>query len=228
MQIPIRKLFLFFVSVVFMLLLLHFFPESLSSTIRDRLNLDKEANIPTWYSAVLLFLIAICSGVIFIVRTKIMETAESGNRFWAVFGLVYCFLSLDETARLHEIIDTVTSIKWVYVYAPFAALFFLATVRYFWKLRPDDRDPGRWIVGGLLVYAAGGLFSEWMAHSMSLRGGVQQLETILEEGLEMLGTIMVLMGCFQELNTLSRRALTVKISDKGPTNPASAGDGSLQ
>ncbi|OMH38044.1 hypothetical protein [Motiliproteus sp. MSK22-1] len=204
MEIPIRKSFLFFSFIVAILLLMHFFPESSSWSIHNRFNLDTEGNIPTWYSTVLLFSISILSLVIYFLRERFIRPIERWNSFWLVLSSAYCFLSLDEGARLHELIDRSTSIKWVYVYAPFAAVFFSICFMYFWVVRRDSEDLRVWFLGGLVVYATGGLLSEFVSHYFApLPEVLQQVEFIVEEGLEMLGTIMVLMGCFKELNYLN-------------------------
>ena len=206
MEIPIRNLFLYFSCFMIILLLMHFFPESSSWSIHNRFNLDTEANIPTWYSTVLLFSISILSIVIHFLREKYIKNVETWNSFWLMFSSVYCFLSLDEAARLHELIDRSTSIKWVYIYAPFGAIFFSICFVYFWVIRRDSTDLRIWFLGGLIVYATGGLLSEFVSYYYApLPAVVQQIEFIVEEGLEMLGTIMVLMGCFKELNYLSSK-----------------------
>jgi hypothetical protein len=183
---------------------MHFFPEDLSLTINNRFNLDQEANIPTWYSTVLLFLVSMCSLTIYFYGTTLLSQSDRWRSFWILMSSVYCFLSLDEAARLHELIDKHTSLKWVYVYAPFGAIFFLLCVFYLFSVRNNDRTLRIWLLGGLLLYATGGLFAEYYSYYFGpLSPILQQVEFVLEEGLEVLGTIMVLMACFTELNQLN-------------------------
>ena len=121
-RLSIRKVFFLLLFIVLILVVMHFFPGSLSRMIQNRFNLDGEANIPNWYSTVLLFFVSLTSLGIYILSDNVSHLHLRG--FWLVFSGVYCFLSLDEAACLHEIIDIMTSIKWVYVYAPFAGIFF--------------------------------------------------------------------------------------------------------
>jgi len=197
MMIPIRKLYLLLICFMFILLAMHFFPESLSWTIHDRFNLDSEANIPTWFSTVLLFSVSLTSLGIY-VFSRDVEMDASWKSFWSCFSSVYCFLSLDEAARIHEILDTSMHLKWIYVYAPFGALFFILC-GYFLMVINKNKDLRNWILGGLIVYALGGLGAE----SFDYFFYSSQAEVVFEEGFEMFGTIMVLTGCLQELNRLT-------------------------
>jgi hypothetical protein len=195
MAIPIRKLFFLQLFIVLFLILMHFFPERLSWTIHDKFNLDGEANIPTWYSTVLLFSVSLSSLGIY----KLSFDHAHSRRFWLVFSCVYCFLSLDEAAGLHEVIDRTTSVKWVFVYAPFAGAFFMICAYHL--VKSDNKTLRNWILSGLVVYVLGGLLGEFISYLFyPLPPLLQQLEFVLEEGFEMFGTIMVLMGCLQELN----------------------------
>jgi hypothetical protein len=80
--------------------------------------------------------------------------------FWFFLSSVYGFLSLDEAASVHEIIDQALHVKWVYVYAPFTAIFFMICSYYIMIIRNSES---------------------------TLRNRI--LETMLEEGFEMIGAI---------------------------------------
>jgi hypothetical protein len=198
-----RRVFSFLLFVVLILLGMHFFPESVSKTTANRFNLNKEANVPTWYSTVLLFSVSASSLFIYVLGNRVVGREQRWRLFWMGFGGVFCFLSLDEAARLHEIIDDRTSVKWVYVYAPFAAVFFVVCSVHFASIRTDDKSLRNWVLGGLIVYALGGLGTELIDYSFRrLLRPLRQTEFAIEEGLEMIGTIMVLMGCLGELRRL--------------------------
>lgn len=207
----LRNLFLFLLLIVFILLGMHFFPVGVSWTIADRFNLDGEANIPEWYSAVLLFSVALSSLLIYLLGRDGIGRNYSWDKFWLGFAAVYCFLSLDEGARLHEILDSATPVKWVYAYAPFAAIFFVVCAFYFMVIRKGEKGVRNWVLGGLIVYALGGLVSEAIGYLLRpLPHAIQQAEFVIEEGFEMIGTIMVLMGCLQELRRLYGHMIAYK------------------
>lgn len=194
-MIPVRKLFFLLVSLAVFLLLMHFFSGKAPSTLHDRFDLDAEANIPTWFSTVLLFAISMSSLRI----SKLSSENRSSRHFWLAFSFAYGWLSLDEAARFHEIIDL--ALKWVYLYAPLFGAFFVFSVLHF---RKSECPPVRnWILGGLMVYALGGLGGELVSHVLNpLPYGLQQSEFVFEEGLEMLGSSLVLAGCLAKLNRL--------------------------
>ncbi len=202
--------FSFFLTIVFFLIVMHFFTETLSPAVHNRFDLNAEANIPTWYSTILLFLVFLCSLVIFLFHNKVNDKSDKWSQFWIYFASVFAFLSLDEAARLHELLSECTSVKWVYMYAPFSMLFFLFCVIYFVVVRNDEKYLQFWVIGGLFLYAFGGIFLEYISYSFNLSSVLQLIEFVLEEGLEMVGTIMILMGCLQELNDLVTKMAIVK------------------
>ena len=102
---------------------------------------------------------------------------------------------------MHEIFDQLNLEKWIFIYAPLAGLFFLVCLYYFAVIRGKDSALRNWVIGGLVVYAIGGLVCEWVNYTIPLRYAMKQIEYVAEEGLEMIGTTMVLTGCLQELNT---------------------------
>lgn len=192
-MIPARKLFFWLAAIAIFLLLMHFCSGKASAPFHDRFDLDAEANIPTWFSTVLLFAISMSSILIY----RLSPKDRPAQSFWLIFSLIYGFFSLDEAARIHELIDP--ALKWVYVYAPLFGAFFFVCACHFGKDGPPS--PRRWILGGLMVFALGGMGGEWVSHLLNpLPYGLQQLEFVFEEGLEMLGSILVLVGCWMELN----------------------------
>ena len=64
--------------------------------------LNREANIPTWFSSFLLIINAFVLGIIAI-RTK----AQQGSYYiqWFVLAVIFLYLSIDEAALLHEMVE---------------------------------------------------------------------------------------------------------------------------
>jgi len=211
MKIPIRNIFIILIFITFVLLSIHsvivlsnhLFVESPSTFVVTRFHLDKEANVPTWFSSMLLFSIS-ATAIIIYFTGQIRSSAYYLQRsFWIIFSSVFLFLSLDEAAQFHEIIDKSFSVKWVFVYAPLAGVFFLLCLYFLIVVERDEHVVRRWIIFGLFFYALGGLFSEYISYKFSLPDALQQLEYVVEEALEILGAIMVLMGCFQKVNSIT-------------------------
>jgi len=203
MKIPIRKIFWSLTLVTagilalhsFFVLSPHFLKEGFPDFLVQRFHVNYEANLPTWYSTILLFSVSMTSFFLYPLNYGLPK-----QKFWLGFGFLYLFLSLDEAAQMHEIIGVLTNVKWVFIYAPIVGLSFLACLYYFIVIRRKDTILRNWIIGGLIVYALGGLVCEWISYTFHLRYALQQIEFVVEEGLELMGTTMVLTGCLHEFN----------------------------
>ena len=200
----IRNLFSLLTGILIFFLLMHFITYSLSGVLPkivvDRFNLDLEANFPSWYQTMLLFSIGFTSFLIYFLYPDSARGNGVWPYFWLIFGFLFSFLSFDESGRFHEIIDQVTPIKWVVIYAPVMLLFFIMTAFYFFKIRTDNPVLRNWIILGLMTMAAGGMGCEMLDMIFRpLPATIQQFEYMAEEGLEMLGSISVLIGCIYEL-----------------------------
>jgi len=214
MKIPIKKMFFLLLLITLFLLVMHILSLDGPKLLYLKFNIDKEANIPTWFSTVLLFTISITAFVIYWLERN-FEKSHRWRYFWIIFAAFYAFLSFDEAAMFHELIYKITRIKWIFLYAPFAGIFFLLTVYYLVIIRKYNKNILFWIIGGLMVFAFGGLFMEFVSYAGRLVPFLQQIEYILEEGGEMLGSIMVLMGVFVVLNQLMEKLPDLMInSDK--------------
>lgn len=203
MHISLRNLFVILSLFVLIIISMNFFPESLSKLIANRFSLNAEANIPTWFSTILLFSVSLsCLFIYFLMRNGI-EPDHSWRVFWLGLAGVYCFLSMDEAARFHEMVTGALSVKWVYIYAPFALIFLLVCSFYFFVIRKSCVSLRNWVMGGMVMFIFGGLVLEFFSHRFSpLPSVLQKIEFVLEEGFEMMGTIMVLRGCLGELQRL--------------------------
>ena len=196
MLIPIRKIFWILLSISLLLAAAHLWvtlapPVSPTGFRYDALisafNLENEANLPNWFSTVLLFSTALAGWLIYRLRT-----AAKWRFFWLVFAAIFLLLSLEEAARLREVLFHtlfIQSIAAVYIPAGLALLVLFGG--YFLIIERQNRPLQRWMVGGLLALVLGGL------------GGVLYPDiVVLKEWLEMLGEILVLCACLREINRL--------------------------
>ena len=62
--------------------------------------LDEECNIPAWYSASLLLVAAF---LLMVIAAAERQEGDSHAGRWLLLSLIFLFLSLDETAQLHEL-----------------------------------------------------------------------------------------------------------------------------
>ena len=234
-EIPLRRIFWVLMACTLALVVLDAVPVllrrlagiELPPSIESRVQLNGEANIPTWFSTVLLFSVAATS-----LANHWLGAEPAGRNvvrrlFWLAFGIVFVYVSLDEAARFHELIDSESQyrLKWVFFYAPFAGIFLAACTYYLLWLRKDSPELTRWILGGLATYLAGGLLAEFVAYSLAMAGQLTSealhVEMTLEETLEMSGTILLWMGCLHEFQSrlnrfLARRAFALPMPGGKP------------
>jgi len=199
MVIPVRKVLWTLLGVSVFLMVMHFFPASVSEVINNRFDMNVEANIPTWFASMLLFSIALCA---FCIHT--LSEDRLSRWFWLLFSLGYLYLSVDEDSRIHELVNSI-GVLWVYVLAPLALAFFAMCAVYL--TRVDQKSLRNWILGGLAVYALGVLGCEAIANTVypSMPALLHEIEYALEEGLELIGSVIVLTGCLGELSRLLNR-----------------------
>ncbi len=210
MKIPIKKtliILLSFMSVVFaihiILVYLNLYQNIEYPILTARFHLDKEANIPTWFSSFILLLVGISSLLVIFLPSSKDENSQKNNTFWKVFGMVYIFISLDEVSQLHEIVNQFTDTKWIYVYAPFAFFFLLFCLYWLFQKKLEFPLIRNFLLVGMAVQFLGAFVAEYTIYSFQLSPAWYEVEVAFEEGFEMLGTIIVLTGVLIKLNSLT-------------------------
>lgn len=176
-------------------------------------DLDTEANIPTWFSVILL---AALSGAALVVA---LILRASGQRAWplGVPAFVAGWLSLDELASLHEDlqlvadkldVDSPGAFGWVVPGAVVALVVGLLMLRVAHEMSPRLR--WRLVVAGA-VYLTGALVVEVLSSPLYVPGAGAGAEppqsvayvlcNVAEEGLEMLGALLALRAVLALLRT---------------------------
>lgn len=185
------------IIVILILSVLHFIPKEFNEILYWRFNLDKEANVPTWFSSSLLLSISLSCYLIY--RNQLEK------RFlWILLLVLFAFLSLDETARIHEIIDQATNIKWVYVYLPILGSIYFFVAFLFFKGTYDQRKV-KYVFIGMTILGLGGLGGELIDHYLRLSDSISNhVEIVFEEASEMLGAALILYGCLEKLSDMKK------------------------
>jgi hypothetical protein len=149
-------------------------------------DLDEEESFGTWFSTTILLFASVLS---LLVAASLRSAADSMHRWWAMLGLGFGLLSIDEVVGLHELFNTLyQDVPWttagisVFVLAGFCFLPFLWHYRW--------RTSGLFVVAGV-IYASGAIGVERYSGTDINSLGYNML-TGLEEGLEMLGVIIVI------------------------------------
>lgn len=188
---------------------------------------DSEQNLPSFYSALLLFLPAAAVGVVAALKRR---AGARYARHWAVLSLAFLYLSFDEAASLHEAAigpmrellgPYASGVLWYAWVAPASlavAVFGLSYLRFLWALPVRTRCG---MIASGIVYLAGALGMEMAGSNYAFRHGVDtfayaMLSTI-EESLEMAGLVWFL---YMVLDYLGRvyGAVTVELGGVKPAN----------
>lgn len=174
---------------------------------------DREGNVPTWFSAVLLVGIALLSlGA----STLLRDRGAPLRWYWLGLAVVFTYLSLDELAGVHEELIPRLSLvveargaltyPWTIVAAPLVAVFALVYARFLWKL--PLRTAGLLLLAGA-VYVGGALGLEAGGGLIVDEDGEITLPYVLvtsaEEFLEMIGAALCLYAVADYARTLVHR-----------------------
>jgi len=194
----------FFIRLLFVeiILVMIYFTDFVCSSpnprIHELFNLDKEANIPTWFSLIQLFLIGL---IALMTAFNKKYSAPPSRRGLKLFGLGFIYLSLDEGAVLHEkmtyefhnhplvpYFDGVHGI-WITVYMGVALLVLSLIYRDLWAIFNTYRREAVIFIFGLLVYLAGAGGAETITYFYIDKSNplIYAYEVCLEEFLEMAG-----------------------------------------
>src|ERR671931_1734812 len=164
-------------------------------------SLDKEANVPSWFSSALLLTAA---AVLALVALDALARNAPWGRHWAGLSLVYVVLSLDETAEIHERIGTWLR-SHLHLHGPLhyagvipalaLALFVGLTYIRFLRALPRGTLLGILVAAAIYITGAAGVeaASGWWAEGHGSGSTALLLVSTVEENLEMFGTVLFIL-----------------------------------
>lgn len=161
-------------------------------------NLSFEGNIPTWYSSILLFS---CSAILAWIALVRSAQSDAYRIHWVGLAIVFLYLSMDEAAVIHELINPALTeaydfrgalfFSWVIPFGIFVAVFFISYLSFLRRLPMRHRLS---FVASGAVYVGGALGTELgIGYWYDLHGGdnlVYGLLNVVQESLEILGATM--------------------------------------
>ena len=170
-------------------------------TPRWLFDLNREGNVPAWFSSTLLLLLALSSAAsAWLARVRAGSPSEV--RAWTAVGVLFVGLSLDETASLHETLGIQFAkhvgefegvrgpYMWVVVLAPIGLLVAVLMASWFRRIwRPGHRSRALAFTALVVWLSVPGL------EVVEPLVPGQTLSVILEESLELCGEILLL-GAF--------------------------------
>jgi hypothetical protein len=166
----------------------HYRVEELHWLLRQLFDVDQENNLPTWYSG---FLLLTTSALLWLCARKKRADADRWSGHWYALAVGFLLMSVDETAGVHESINSVIVMTWAIPGAILALAIGLVFVPFLLHL-PRRTALLFGLAGG--AYLAGAVGIEIIGNAMvgqRLKDTLQyNLTTLAEEGLEMLGLVL--------------------------------------
>ena len=222
MKISVRKIILSLALVVLLLVVLGsgviiikfgVGKNALPQDVFRLLDLDVEANLPTWYSCMSL---ALCSGLLLAIHRTKSKQRDPYSLHWLGLALGLALMSIDELASIHEAcmwplqsaLGTSGPLFFAWVIPGFMIVLVvgLLYLRFLLALPPRTRNI---FILAALVFLSGALGMEMIGsslyHDLVIAGKEESvpyaLETIVEETLEMTGVLIFLYGILDYIKT---------------------------
>jgi len=165
-----------------------------------KFNLDKEANVPTYFSSFLLLFAGVLFGIIAIFKLK---TDDMYAKHWSVLAILFTVASIDESAGIHELtilplrhfLGTSGFLYYAWVIPGMLFVIFLSIA--FWKFGLDiPKTTKRLLIIGVIVYFTGALGLELIGgYYTELYGRdnfFYSIITTIEESLELIGVVLII------------------------------------
>lgn len=169
-------------------------------------DLNKEANIPTWYSVVQLFAVAM-----FLALTAKLERARRSSAIaWWGLAAIFVYMSLDEATDMHGfwragmesfVIPGTNNAHFAWVIPGSLVVLFVAAIYLRWVVALPKRTRFLFILAGL-VFVTGALVLETVGAFVaddSFRNTTYLIVSTAEEVLEMLGILIMLYAVLSHL-----------------------------
>ncbi len=166
-------------------------------------NLDRELNLPTWYSS---FMLGACS---ILLRTIALGKKQQGDRYtkdWELLSRIFWLLAIDEVLSIHEIliipeVSEALNLPWFLhsMWVIPGTVFVLWFARKYWKFSfhlPYQSRQHFFLAA--FLYVGGALIMEMVGSYIAEAQGQQNLlyamTATLEEIMEMTGLIVFIYG----------------------------------
>jgi hypothetical protein len=196
---------------------------SAQTQILDLFSVNAEESIPTWYSATLLLL----AGGILAVITAVKQSSRDPHTFyWAGLGVIFVYLSIDESAAIHEILSEplhqafhtsgLLAFGWQLAAVPLLLIIGLLYLRFLMHLPPRTR--GLILLAGAL-YVGGALVIDALSAANLANSGMMLLYLAIgtvEELCEMLGVSLFI---YALLAYMTQMAYVIEVYPAGAASP---------
>ena len=169
-------------------------------------DLNEEGNLAAWYSS---FTLLLSSTLLGLIACDAVHKRDQYRLHWIVLAIIFLYLSIDETAMLHE--RTMRRLRnalglggffyysWVVIAIPALLVLACSYFRFLMVIQPAVRNP---IVLAGVLYVAGALGVEMVEgyyHEAYGYTATYAMIVAVEETLEMLGILVFLQALFRYL-----------------------------
>jgi hypothetical protein len=195
------------------------------SVLVDYFSLSVEHNVPTWWSSSLLLACSIV--LVAITATKTRRAGDHKTR-WAVLAAIFCYMSLDELAQIHEWLNNLPALEnlhgliyygWVIPAGVVVLIFAASYLKFLFHLPPDTRS--KVAMAGAL-YVGGALGVELLLGAWTDRHGELNLTWAMidmaEEAMEIMGSSLFLYALIEYVGRTCPD-LRVAIRSRGEVDP---------
>lgn len=185
--------------------------------IINQFDLDHEANIPTFFSTILLLA---SSGLLFLAYSTEMDTSK--RKYWLLLSIIFLLLSADETLSIHEkMIKPMRSMfgtsplyyfAWIIPAIPMLIGLGIYLLRF---LRSLPQPTLRLFLLSAVLYVSGAIGIEllggYYVYYNSMNTFSYALIASLEESLEMSGVILFIYSLLTHLKSTKEGCLNIRI-----------------
>ncbi|MCL4858864.1 MAG: hypothetical protein KJZ93_05630 [Caldilineaceae bacterium] len=167
----------------------------------ELMNVNREANVPTWFSASLL----LAAALLLLTITLSLRAGGRPYKAWAGLTGIFAYISMDEAGTIHEKLTPILQEQlsltgyfyfgWIVVGISVALGVGLLYLPFVWRLPTDVR---RWFILAGALYVGGALGIESISANLWYLDGGASLRFsavgTVEEWFEMLGVITLIYG----------------------------------
>lgn len=190
-------------SIELLLIAAYFLTESSEHSRFQRFfHLDREANLPTWFSSTQLLLVGIMAFLTALLARRVSSTLQIQL---CLFAAVFVFLSMDEASTFHETIS-IGAIKfdlpfvpsfnshgaWIVPYCLLALAFMLYLRRSILWVWRRDQAIVLCAALGFALFVGGAVGVELTSYYIDRSSLYGLIQVAIEEGMEMAGASLVL------------------------------------
>ena len=174
-------------------------------------DLDREGNVPSWYSGVSLLF---CASLLWLISHAARAASDPYSKEWRLMAGIFVGLSLDEVAALHE--RTMEPLRalhltgflhysWVVLAFPFLMWLGLRLRKFIFALPSATRN---WFLISGTIFVLGAVGIEMIGAKVleiNGNGAGARLLSVLEETMEMTGILLFIRALLTYLTTYSPR-----------------------